>query len=281
MAVTPCAHVCDAVVTVRSVLRATALIAVAVLILWAFAAWRGLSWEDLTRYGQARNVLETGGEQIKIPVPEGPDERQLPAIEVTTTGEHEFLFVNAGVPVRYDPCRHVGWVFNPEGAPGDAPALVASAIDDIERMTGLDFVYLGETDETASFDRPLFQERYGPGFAPVIVGFATEDEQPDLAGTVTGVGGSSAVSGAYGDTQYLRSGVVIMDSEGIADILEQRNGAELAEAIIRHELAHVVGLGHVEDRNELMHAENMQVTQWGPGDMQGLAIAGAGPCEPS
>lgn len=265
----------------RSVLRVVSLVLVAVLILWAFAAWRGLSWEDLTRYGQPRNVLDAGGEQIKIPVPEGPDERRLPAVEVTTAGEHRFLFVDDGVPVRYDPCRQVGWVLNPEGAPDRATALVSSAVDDLEQMTGLDFVYLGETDEAASFDRALFQARYGAGFAPVIVGFATEDEQPDLAGTVTGVGGSSAVSGAYGDTQYLRSGVVIMDSEGIADILDQRDGAELAEAIIRHELAHVVGLAHVEDRDELMHSENFQVTQWGPGDTQGLAIAGNGPCEPS
>ena len=45
-----------------------------------------------------------------------------------------------------------------------------------------------------------------------------------------------------------------------------------------HELGHVVGLDHVKDRHELMNPEYLGLDTWGPGDRQGLAVLGAGPC---
>jgi hypothetical protein len=46
-----------------------------------------------------------------------------------------------------------------------------------------------------------------------------------------------------------------------------------------HELAHVLGLAHVEDPVQLMFATHDRQAGWGDGDLAGLAIAGAGPCE--
>jgi predicted Zn-dependent protease len=46
-----------------------------------------------------------------------------------------------------------------------------------------------------------------------------------------------------------------------------------------HELGHVVGLNHAADPRELMFPSATYVIDWGPGDLQGLAAAGAGPCE--
>ncbi|WP_302053554.1 hypothetical protein [Nocardioides panacis] len=37
-------------------------------------------------------------------------------------------------------------------------------------------------------------------------------------------------------------------------------------------------LDHVDDAGELMDAENTGRTGWGPGDLTGLAVLGAGPC---
>jgi len=265
----------------RSSTRLVAIVAIGAGLIWAAAAYTGIGWDEIRHYGQPRNVLDDNGTSVPIPLPDGPSERLLPAVPVTSNGEHSFLFDDGGEPIRYDPCRPLGWVVNPDGAPAGAVDLVHSAVDDVEQSTGLDFEYLGETDEVASFERSLFQDRYGSGFAPIIIGFSTEDATPDLAGSVTGVGGSSAVSGAYGVPQYLRSGVVIMDADDVAEIQEQSTGEWLAQAIVRHELGHVVGLGHVADTAELMNAENMRTTEWGPGDRQGLAIAGNGPCEPA
>jgi hypothetical protein len=48
-------------------------------------------------------------------------------------------------------------------------------------------------------------------------------------------------------------------------------------AVIRHELAHVVGLDHVDDENELMHpVGHPDAVTFGPGDLTGLAELGRG-----
>ena len=45
-----------------------------------------------------------------------------------------------------------------------------------------------------------------------------------------------------------------------------------------HELGHVVGLAHVDDSREVMYADNVGVTQFGSGDLAGLAALGRGRC---
>jgi hypothetical protein len=162
--------------------------------------------------------------------------------------------------------------------PGTEPLIHAAAAS-VQSATGLEFEYLGTTDEVASFDRLLIQERYGEGFAPIIVGFATEATNPDLGGIVTGIGGSSSVYGAYGDQQFLRSGTVILDAADLGSRVGTPSGDAIVQAVVQHEFGHVVGLGHVDDPAELMNASNTTLTQWGPGDKAGLAVLGSGPCE--
>ena len=50
-----------------------------------------------------------------------------------------------------------------------------------------------------------------------------------------------------------------------------------ATTIVQHELGHVVGLDHVDDPGQLMYRSNKGQVNLGPGDVEGLAIAGAGP----
>ena len=50
------------------------------------------------------------------------------------------------------------------------------------------------------------------------------------------------------------------------------------EAIVLHELAHVVGLAHVSEPMELMFADNTGQVTFGPGDLEGLARLGSLPC---
>ena len=45
-----------------------------------------------------------------------------------------------------------------------------------------------------------------------------------------------------------------------------------------HEVAHLVGLGHVNEPMELMFASNDGQTEFGPGDLTGLALLGSLPC---
>lgn len=47
-----------------------------------------------------------------------------------------------------------------------------------------------------------------------------------------------------------------------------------------HELAHVLGLDHVDDPTQLMHEENTGQFDFGDGDLAGLALLGTGACVP-
>jgi hypothetical protein len=263
----------------RAASRLLVIIAVGVALIWGVSSWLGLTLTDFGHLGQAHNAVRIDGEMVRVPSAEGPAQRQLPAVPVTTAGEYAFMFDEEAEPVRYDPCRPLAWVLNPTGMPDAAEALVHEAVDSVQQATGLKFEYQGTTSEVASFDRPLIQERYGDQFAPIIIGFADETAVRQLAGSVTGIGGSSSVYGAYGDQQFLHSGTVILDADDIGAILGSSIGVAIAQAVIQHEVGHVVGLAHVEDGTELMNASNTRITEWGPGDRAGLAIAGDGPCE--
>lgn len=259
-----------------------ALLAFAVIatLILAGSYLAGYRWQDLANLGTPRNVLQEDGREILIPHPEGPANRRLAAVEADGLGAYEFAHVDQGIPVRFDPCRRVDWVVAPEGMPQFAEPLIFAAFDEVQSRTGLQFNYSGTTDERVSFERPVIQDRYGNGYAPIIVGWSTEQAHPDLEGPVGGVGVSFAVHGAFGDQRYLRSGVVMLDSADFRTMLAGTSGEAQAKALIMHEIAHVIGLAHVDDPRELMYETNDFQTTWGPGDLSGLAIAGSGPCEP-
>lgn len=264
-----------------SVASRAALTAVCgVLVIAVLASWQGVGLSDLQNLGTPRNSVLEGDREVTIPLPAGPAERRSAVVEPQTEGSYAFLFDVPGEgPVRYDPCRSISWVLSPAGMPEGTAPMLHEAVDQVSASTGLSFEYEGVTDEVADFDRDLVQARYGERFAPVVLGWSTEAENADLAGSVTGIGGSSAVNGAYGDQRYLRAGVVILDSEDVRALMASPLGEELAQATVMHEWAHVVGLAHVNDPSELMNYSNTSLRTWGPGDLRGLAIAGSGPCE--
>jgi hypothetical protein len=101
---------------------------------------------------------------------------------------------------------------------------------------------------------------------------------PELAGDVAGIGGSVAVEVVAGGPMRYVSGAVALDASDVAGMLAVPDGQAHVRALIVHELAHVVGLDHVDDPAELMNAENVGVTTLGPGDRQGLATLGTGSC---
>jgi hypothetical protein len=240
----------------------------------------GLQVADVRHLGTPRNALLDGDTEVRVPLPPPTNGRLLPEVPITTAGSHAFMFEELGAPIRFDPCRPIHYVYNPAGEPAGLGEIVAEAVQYVSTATGLQFAFDGQTDELATFDRRLFQpDRYGEGFAPLVIGWSNESAMPELAGSITGLGGSSSVTGAYGDDRFLASGTVVLDTKDMAGLLGTSSGRTLARAVIMHEIAHVVGLAHVSDPTEIMNATNTSLTEWGPGDRLGLAIAGRGPCQ--
>ena len=203
-----------------------------------------------------------------------------PPVDRSGPGTFRFIAHQPGDvdrPVTYDSCARVGVRLNPDGGPDDGEAIVRDAIRTVARATGLELVWDGRTDA-----RPSARGRSaGPlgrlRGATVLVAFATAADVPALGGDVAGIGGSTRVTDGTGRSRYV-GGAVTLDQDAFARIRPRPDGREEAEAIVLHELGHVVGLDHVEDRGELMNAENLGLDDFGPGDLTGLAALGRGPC---
>lgn len=199
-------------------------------------------------------------------------------------GPYTFISTQAdGVtPVAYDPCRPVHYVIRPDGEPAGGEEAITAAIARVTEVTGLQFVYDGGTDEPSTLDREIFQPaRYGDRWAPVLIAWESDAQNPALAGEIVGEGGSTAVS-LGGGTQVLVTGTVSLDAGQFPQILHRRNGTAIVRAIILHELGHLVGLGHVDDDHQLMYPETQgDVVDFAAGDLTGLAALGSGRCVPA
>ena len=175
-------------------------------------------------------------------------------------------------PVGWDPCEEIRYRINPAGAPPGGSELVHRALDRASAATGLAFEDEGETDErpfpggVRLFGRP----------DPVVIGWADAGKYPDLAGQVAGMGGAVAERSSGGRLRYVSGGIVLDVEAFTATAVAQQ--PRVMEGIVLHEVAHVVGLGHVSEPMELMYATNTGQVELGPGDREGLARLGALPC---
>jgi hypothetical protein len=181
-----------------------------------------------------------------------------------------------GVPVRWDPCSPIELVLATDGMPSGAAQDVAEAVETLRDATDLDLVVTGTTQERPSGDRLPYQpEVYGERWAPVLVAWASPgaDRLP-LGETDRGVAIPLAV-GPAGDRAYISGQVVLNADRG--DLRPGRaDRSDSWGATVLHELIHVLGLGHVDDPDELMYVYPGQgPVELGEGDRAGLHAVGA------
>lgn len=182
--------------------------------------------------------------------------------------------------VAFDPCRTVHYVVRPDGAPAGGQQLVEEAVAEVSAATGLQFVDDGPTAEGPGEDRDPYQpERYGKRWAPVLITWSDPAEVPGLAGNVAGLAGPVTRQAPDGTLVHV-TGQVVLDAPDLRASLEQRGDTAGVRGVVLHELAHVVGLDHVDDPGQLMHPDGNGVTGLADGDRAGLARLGAGDCVP-
>jgi hypothetical protein len=232
-----------------------------------------------------------GGEPVVRRVDAGPRPTPAPRVAddplgrppaVRADGSFAFIATQGATddPVTYDPCRPIAVVVDGRSAPPGAERLLDEALDEVTEATGLRFVIEGSSTEPPRADRPPFdEERYGDRWSPVLVSWTDPDQVPELSGQVAGIGGSSSTFAPGSDELVYVSGLVALDAPDLLEVLARPEGEATVRGIIVHELAHLVGLGHVDDETQLMHDRGqMGIDSLQQGDRAGLAQLGAGPC---
>jgi hypothetical protein len=180
-----------------------------------------------------------------------------------------------GAPVRWSTCEPIEYVVRPANEPDGARELLEDATARIADVTGLAFSFAGTTDEAPSDKRrPYHPKRYGNRWSPVLVTYSNPDEYPRLEGGAAGYAGPIYVRAGGGAPRYV-SGIVVLDAEQLSGM-----GEKAVHAVMLHELAHVLGLAHVEDRGQLMNPVQYGrgVTDLQRGDLEGLRALGDGRC---
>lgn len=204
------------------------------------------------------------GSQRGLPAPQVEDLGGVFAFRMTQQGSSQ--------PVGWDPCEPIRYQVNPSGEPSGGDELIERAIARTSAATGLTFEDEGATDR-----RPFTEQLVPIGTdRPVIIGWATPAEFPELSGDIAGIGGGAAEEGVLGRRYYVTGGVAL-DTDVFTDAAIA-NQTRTMEAIVLHEIAHVVGLNHVNEPTELMAAANSGQIDFGPGDREGLARLGSLPC---
>ena len=195
------------------------------------------------------------------------------------TGGPGFLFLDRteqGTPTRWNPCDPIHYVVNATLAPPGSIEDVHEAVRRVTAATGIEFDYEGATDEESTIYREAYQpDRYGDRWAPVLIAWVDPDdsdipfesEDRVAAGVAVPVIPSTRLEDLY------VSGWVAINADDPNPPGFSFPGQQ--GPVILHELGHLMGLGHVRTRGELMHPAGGGVVDFGPGDLEGLRQLGA------
>lgn len=248
----------------------------------AFGKGRGSSLGDIAMGSPITPVAPPDSDGAAPPVPSDAGKSRLrpsPRQRSTSTAYTFLATTTSGRPVGFDPCRPIHLVVNGAESPRGGDQLIREAAAQVSAATGLVITVDGRTSETPTIRRRSVDVRlYGNRWAPVLVAWTHDSANSELAGRVVGVGGP--VMAPYRDRADLHyvTGAVLLDAPAFEQILDEPGGRVGARSIVMHELGHLVGLGHVTDRRQLMYSSMEGQTGFGAGDLEGLRLVGSGPC---
>lgn len=133
----------------------------------------------------------------------------------------------------------------------------------VEQATALDFVFVGTTSEGLDLQVPAGSD------ADAVLVFSDETATPGLSGSVVGLGGFASSAWVDGND------VLWAESSSGGAMVDVAASTSIQERVWMHELAHLLGLDHVDDTSELMYPGLIGQTGFGDGDLEGLWNVGA------
>ncbi len=178
---------------------------------------------------------------------------------------YTFSALFGGAPLRWNPCAPIRYYVNLGGYDPSFRLVITEAVERLEAATGLPLVPVGDTTfmPTSTSGAQL------PGVGGEMVIALGDEVQTDLV--PNSVVGRAKI--LYG-TSILKASVVIDMSDVGSNPPWSSTGSG---PVLLHELAHAVGLDHVNDSSQLMNAfaSTGGPVTYGAGDLAGLWRLGA------
>lgn len=183
----------------------------------------------------------------------------------------------AGRPVRWNPCEPIRYQIDLGPMPRNAAHDIHDSFEQVGQVTGLGFEFEGFVDVDI-FGRLGAGDFTAPGpdgelaWAPIVVAWRPQQTLLDLGAERDVIGLGLPIATRLDRGQFV-SGIVVLNadaglSSGFASGFDRG-------PLVLHELAHVIGLGHVSDRSQLMFRRSVGwVTGFGEGDLLGLERLG-------
>jgi len=178
------------------------------------------------------------------------------------------------IPIRWDPCQKISWKLLANKSGRSQLANIDRAFRRIGQASGLTFRYSGGFKDYYadgdSFNHEITFISFPEEERSVLVKFVSPKNMDGLVNEhLVGQGG---VHTLLGDTdKYPVNGLIVLST----DLLTKP--ANYRQAVYMHEIAHVVGLAHVNDKRSLMFGGstgwkfNSNFTR---GDLTGLRLLG-------
>lgn len=236
----------------------------------------------------AGGLLDAGADFLDSTGPK----RLLPTVGYNGNGQFRFrAYDSEGNPTGlHSPCEPIRYEVNPANEPEGAREILEAAIQAMRYYTGLQFEFVGDTDELIQHNEPIpvvnppstLLINYYP---TEVMGALPRHEDYEHVENVAGWGGPRSYQDLNPGKQQYRAlgGVMALDAGYIAEDVSQGLWGEprgrITFALMIHELAHVVGLDHVDSESEIMYFDAKEdVWEFQGGDQEGLSIAGQGAC---
>lgn len=191
------------------------------------------------------------------------------------TQSYAFNAVLDGRPVRWNPCAPIRWTANLSGAPAGGLDVLKAAVARVGTFTGTRWVYVGPSRTVPS--SAALAQRPATTYPPVLIGWTDGTKSDLLRGQrreVLGMASTRWFGVRLSDGRKvaaLRTGVIALDR---TDRLPLR-GTHSWQTVVRHELGHVMGLGHTAASRQLMATVLPRgIGDFQPGDRAGLTRLG-------
>lgn len=164
----------------------------------------------------------------------------------------KFTRTDGSEPVVWQTCAPIKVLVN--AGPGGAGAFaeIRHAFDDMSQLSGVQFTLIRSDDLIPRSNWAASNQARALGSPPpVIIGWVEPSETDMLRSGVAGAAVANPMRS--GSQRSIVSGAIALDASQYESFKDRDGDGKTRHNLLLHEIGHLLGLDHVDDRSALMH----------------------------